>query len=146
LWLIGEGPYREELYDHIVQSDLRGRVLLPGAFDFIDDVLAAADVFALPSYEEGMSLSLLEGMAAELPVVASDIPGNRQLVEHDVNGLFVPPRQVEALAQALLRVLGDHELSRRLGRAASQFSRCQYSSQRMAADHLALFEQVLQQK
>jgi glycosyltransferase involved in cell wall biosynthesis len=77
LWLVGEGPERPKLVALIRELELNGSVVLTGAFDQVDDLLAAADLFVLPSLEEGMSLALLEAMAAGLPIVASDIPGAR---------------------------------------------------------------------
>src|SRR4029079_13682067 len=105
LWLVGEGPQREELFRRISDLDLRYRICLPGAFDDTEQVLEAADMFILPSYSEGMSLSLLEAMAAGLPVVASDIPGNRSLVTHEETGLLVPARDVRSLSAAMARLL-----------------------------------------
>lgn len=98
LWLVGEGPQREELFRRISDIDLKYRICLPGAFDDIEDVLQAADIFLLPSYSEGMSLSLLEAMAAGIPAIASDIPGNRALITHEQSGLLVPPRDVPGLS------------------------------------------------
>jgi glycosyltransferase involved in cell wall biosynthesis len=140
LWLVGEGPDREDLYDMILDRDLRGRVLMPGAFDCIDEVLLAADVFVLPSHEEGMSLSLLEAMAAGVPVVATDIPGNRKLICHGRHGLLVPARNPEALAGAILQQWEESILARARARAARQRVEQEFSLTRMAERHLALME------
>jgi hypothetical protein len=70
LWVAGEGPHRAALAAQINRLGLSSRVLLAGVFQQVDDLLAAADLFILPSYEEGMSLALLEAMAAGLPITA----------------------------------------------------------------------------
>ena len=138
LWLVGEGPDREELYDLILDRDLRGRVLMPGAFDWIDEILLAADLFVLPSHEEGMSLSLLEAMAAGVPVVATDIPGNRKLICPGQHGLLVPPRNPDALAEAILQQLDESILARARARAARERVEREFSLTRMAERHLDL--------
>lgn len=143
LWLIGEGADREPLWQLIRELDLRGRVLMPGAFDQVDDLLRAADLFVLPSYEEGMSLALLEAMGSGVPVVASDIPGNRALVEHERTGLLAPVGDSTAWAAAIERLAGDPVLSLALGGAGRRLVAEHYSLRRCAESHLAIFERLL---
>ncbi|HOX22858.1 MAG TPA: glycosyltransferase family 4 protein [Elusimicrobiales bacterium] len=89
-----------------------------GAASELDRVYSEAAVFLLPSRREGMPNALLEAMAHGLPCVASAIPGMEELVEDGRTGLLVPPEDAQALAVALMRLLKDPELSRRLGEAA----------------------------
>jgi glycosyltransferase involved in cell wall biosynthesis len=146
LWLVGDGPEREELYESILDQGLRGIVSMPGAFDDVQDVLNAADVFVLPSYQEGMSISLLEAMATGVPVVASDIEGNRLLVEHERHGLLVPVREPLRIAQAIHDVFSQP--ARAMARVAAAYKRVrdEYSLERMAADHLRLFDEVVRSR
>lgn len=146
LWLVGEGPEREELYESILDLGLRGFVVMPGAFDDVQDLLTAADVFVLPSYEEGLSLSLLEAMACGVPVVATDIPGNRSLVEHDRQGLLVPARDPLRLAQAIHDVLSQPRRSAARVAAAHDRVRAEFSLVRMANAHLELFSDLIERK
>lgn len=146
LWLVGDGPARDELFELILDLDLRGYVVMPGSFDDVQDLLYAADVFVLPSYEEGMSLSLLEAMAIGLPVVATDIPGNRALVEHRVHGLLVPVRSPTHLAQSIHEVWNQSELARQLGDAARQRVAQQFSLEACVAKHRELFAEWLAAK
>lgn len=74
-----------------------------------------ADIAVLPSYHEGLSKSLIEAASCGLPIVTTDIPGCREVVEHDVNGLLVPPRDVVALADAIERLALDADLRERMG-------------------------------
>jgi glycosyltransferase involved in cell wall biosynthesis len=143
LWIAGEGPQRRALQREISELNLEGRVLLAGVFDEIDELLAAADLFVLPSFAEGMSLALMEAMAAGLPVVASDIPGNRPLVSDGQHGLLVPPGDAEALAQAIDRIWKEPELAARLGTAARDRAMSRFSLDRTLDAHLALFENLL---
>jgi glycosyltransferase involved in cell wall biosynthesis len=95
-----------------------------------EDLLARAAVFALPSYAEGLPMSLLEAMAAGCPVVATPVGGIPDLVTHDVNGLLVPPGNPQALADALQRILRDRALAARLGNAARQTIANRFNAER----------------
>ena len=141
LWLVGEGPFRDELFQQIQDAELLESVRLPGTFDNVTEILAAADLFVLPSYAEGLSLSLLEAMAHGVPVVASDVPGNRQVISSPEEGLLVPPRDVDTLAHAMLEVL-DAERAESLGHAGRRRVAAAFSLDRMADEHLALLERV----
>ncbi|MEX0792464.1 MAG: glycosyltransferase, partial [Pirellulaceae bacterium] len=77
LYLVGEGPQEGELRGMISALGLQSRIILPGVFDNVEDLLHAANAFVLPSHFEGMSYSLMEAMSVGLPVIVSDIPGNR---------------------------------------------------------------------
>ncbi len=143
LWLIGEGPERDELFQQIKDLDLRGQVVLPGVFDDVEEILAAANLFVLPSYFEGLSISLLEAMAHQVPVIASDIPGNRDLVETGVNGCLVPAGDVQAISQAIHDALANPDRSQGWAKAAFRTVQDQYSLTSMTNAHLKLFEQLV---
>lgn len=143
LWLVGEGPERPRLVALIRELELNSNVVLTGAFDQVDDLLAAADLFVLPSLEEGMSLSLLEAMAAGLPIVATDIPGNRLLIDAGQHGLLVPPAAPEALATAIRRLHDLPDEASRMGQAARARAAAEFSLERCLDRHGDLFERLL---
>ena len=143
LWLVGDGPFRQELNELIGSLGLWGFVYLAGPFDDVEDFLRAADVFVLPSLEEGMSLAALEAMAGGLPVVATDIPANKAILEDNVTGRLVPPRDSDRLAAAILGLLEDGPAGDALGRAARQQASERFSLDRTLDGHLQLFEQLL---
>ncbi len=93
----------------------------------VPEILSRAHVFCLPSYREGLPRSLMEAAAAGLPAVASDVPGCRDVVEHRVTGLLVPPRDPEALATALLSLVEDPALRQTMGAAAQARARGRYT-------------------
>ena len=113
--LVGDGPDRGEIEDEIRELGVEGRVQLAGERSDVPALLADSDVFVLSSRSEGLPVSVLEAMAAELPVVASNVGGLGELVVDGETGLLVPPGDPEALAEALGRLIEDRELRRRLG-------------------------------
>lgn len=143
LWFVGEGPLRQTLAERIESRGLGNRMMIAGPFDKVDEVLEAADLYVLPSREEGMSLALLEAMAAGLPIVASDIPGNRLLIEHGQHGLLTPVGQIEALAAAINRLWDDPAFAQQLAAGARARVAAEYSLARMCGEHLRLFERLI---
>ncbi|MEV1176226.1 glycosyltransferase family 4 protein [Nonomuraea sp. NPDC049784] len=124
LRIFGTGPRRSQLEGLVEQYGLGGHVELPGRTDRLDKELAAASVYALSSRFEGLPMVMIEAMTHALPVVAYDCPtGPRDVLTDGVDGVLVPPRDVDALAAALSRVIGDRELRVRMGKAAAKASR-----------------------
>lgn len=101
LVLVGDGPLREALEKQVLELGLDAVVWLAGDRDDIPRLLHTMDIFVLPSLAEGISNTLLEAMATGLPVVATQVGGNPELVEHGSNGYLVPVSDVQALAQTL---------------------------------------------
>lgn len=112
----------------------------------IPDFLAAADVFGFPSKYEGLPLALTEAMAAGVPCVVSDIGPNRELVQHDVNGLIIPVGDVQALARAIVQILDDRHLAERLGGQAKIYVHENFHPDRKAEAMVCLYEDVLSRK
>jgi glycosyltransferase involved in cell wall biosynthesis len=146
LWLVGEGPFRPRLIEQIENLGLSTSVLLAGLYDDVEDFLLAADVFVLPSLEEGMSLALLEAMAAGLPVVASSIAANALLVEDGRQGRLVAPGDSAALAAALAGLLEQPDAAARLGSRARERVEARFSIARMVEAHLELFDRLLERR
>jgi glycosyltransferase involved in cell wall biosynthesis len=116
--LAGEGPERAALEARAAELGVADRVSFLGRREDIPQLLAACDVFALPSLYEGSSLAVLEAMAAGIPIVSSAIGGTEELVEDGRSGLLVAPGDAQGLAATLRRLLADPQLRRDLaGRA-----------------------------
>jgi glycosyltransferase involved in cell wall biosynthesis len=146
LWLVGAGPDRGNLVDLVHVLDLRGKVVLPGLFSDAEAILTAADVFVLPSQQEGMSISLLEAMGMGLPAIASDIPGNRAAIRHEEHGLLTPYGDPAALAQAINRLLEHRKLAHTLAAAARARVEREFSIARCAREHFELFSRLIAAK
>jgi L-malate glycosyltransferase len=141
--LAGEGPERESLEALAAELGIAGRVRFLGRREDVPQLLAAADVFALPSLYEGSSLAVLEAMAAGAPVVSSAIGGTDELIEDGRSGLLVPPGDAEALAAALRRVLGDAELRESLAAGARERVEAGLTREQMAARVTGVYRELL---
>jgi glycosyltransferase involved in cell wall biosynthesis len=126
LLLVGDGPLRAEMEQRVGTLGLTSRVRFLGIRPDVPDLLASADVFALPSVSEAASLTLMEAMASGLPVVVTDVGGNPELVTHGVEGLLIPRRDARAGAEALRMLLSDRALRARMGQAAAARARSHY--------------------
>ena len=125
---IEKEEYREELKRLVIKLGLEDRVVFTGFRLDVPELLAALSVSVLPSLGlEGLSNSLLESMAAGLPVVATRVGGNPEIVEDGVNGLLVPPADAEALARAICLLLENGTLARKLGQAGRRLVYTRYS-------------------
>jgi glycosyltransferase involved in cell wall biosynthesis len=118
--LAGEGPERARLETRAEALGVADRVRFLGRREDVPELLAACDVFALPSLYEGSSLAVLEAMAAGIPIVSSAIGGTEELIEDGRGGLLVAPGDAAALAAALRRVLGDPRLRQDLAARARE--------------------------
>jgi glycosyltransferase involved in cell wall biosynthesis len=127
----------------VADAGLADQVQFLSGEDQIADLLAVADVLALPSLYEGMPLVVLEAMAAGVPVVGTRVCGTDEVVEDRVTGRLVPPGDPAALAGALLELLDDPAGARRCGRAGRWAFQASYTHLRMAADTAALYQQLL---
>ena len=112
--IYGDGPQRAALESQIDTLAIRGQVTMHGAVEDVRAALSEMGVLVLPSSAEGFGLVLIEAMAAGVPVVATDVPGIRDVVKHEVNGLLVPVGAPASLALAIDRIISDEELRARL--------------------------------
>jgi len=146
LVLVGDGPERPRILDQIQSLGLTRSVELAGSQTQVEPFLKAADLFVLPSHEEGMSIALLEAMALGMPVVATAIPGNRKLVADFRQGRLCRGHDPESLARTILEQWDDGDRGVHMGRAARTLVQQKYSIQAVARQHLALFERVVEGK
>jgi len=143
LRLYGSGGQRASLEALVAELGLGGPVTLMGAVSPLEPEFAKASVLAVTSTLESFGMTIVEGMRAGLPVVATDCPlGPREIIEDGVDGLLVPPRDVAAIAAALLRLVEDDDRRRAMGRAALAAAE-RYDPAVIAARHVGLFQGLL---
>ena len=143
LSLVGDGPDAAEVAAALEAQGLSDRVELLGARENVSELLARADLFVLSSRSEGFPVSILEAMAAGLPVVATDVGGVAEAVLDGETGILVPPADPEALAAALERLVDDVELRHHLGAAGRARALRLFDAPRYRAAHLALYRREL---
>jgi glycosyltransferase involved in cell wall biosynthesis len=137
--IAGRGEERERLERQLMALGLGERVTLLGHRDDIPDLQAAADVYVMPSYWEGMPLAILEAMSAGHAVVASAVGGIPEVIRDGETGVLVPPGSPLALAQALRRVIAEGDTRDRLGAAARQRFDAEYRIEVMADRYERLY-------
>ncbi len=144
LLVVGEGPLRAELQQYAVDVGMGERTVFTGERDDVWQLLQAMDVFVLPSAFEGMPNALMEAMAAGLPVICTDIPGSRELIQHDSTGLLVPVGNRAEIARAIRRVMDEPELRKTLGERGRRFVLDHYSRKKMISQYVALYRSLLE--
>lgn len=146
LLLIGEGPERENLVQTAKQLEMIKHVRFLGHQSSAAQLLHHVDVFWLASRFEGMSNSLMEAMACGKPVIASDIPPNRELIQHGVDGYLVNPGDSAGFTQYSTRLLQDPAEAERIGTAAAMKMRNEYTTERMLQRYADLIRQEYSRK
>jgi glycosyltransferase involved in cell wall biosynthesis len=135
----GDGAERKKLEEYAFDLGIARRVLFVGFRTDVPDLLSQAAISVLPSLSEGLSNSLLESMAAGVPVVATLVGGNPEVVDHGVTGLLAPPRDSFALAHAMLHLLENPDLAARFGAAGRQRAANVFSVERAVRETERLY-------
>ena len=145
--LAGSGPERCD-HEEIVASspNLAGQVLFLGSAENVPEILNAMDVFVLPSLSEGMSNTLLEAMASGLPVVATRVGGNPEVIEEDRSGWLVQPGDLCDLIARLERLAADPDLRHRLGKAARDRAVSHFSLEEMIGRYRNLYVELARKR
>ncbi len=139
LLLVGDGPLREELTQMTVALGIAERVRFLGVRNDVDDILRASNLFALTSLSEAASITLLEAMASELPVVVTGVGGNPELVRDGIDGTLVPRGDATAAARAMLHLLDDEQAARAMGRAGAERDRTKFTIDRTVQRYYDLY-------
>ncbi len=141
--IAGQGSIYEILRREIALVRSADRIKLIGKIDDPRELLRASDVFAMPSLKEGLGVAALEAMASGLPIVASDVGGLREVIQHDRTGIIVPPENPAAIGSAIGRLMESAELRAQMGAAARARVVENYSMEKMSARTLALYRTTL---
>lgn len=126
-----EPDYFAELERLVQNLNLTGRFRFVGGISNLSEHFETADLFVLPSRSEGFSNAILEAMAGALPVIATDVGGNAEAVEHGRSGLIIPPENAAALAAAILQMLADPALARQMGVAGKALAAERFTTEAM---------------
>jgi sugar transferase (PEP-CTERM/EpsH1 system associated) len=143
LVMVGDGPLRSEAERALSDAGFRHLAWLPGERADIAEILRGLDCFVLPSLAEGVSNTILEAMASGLPVIATRVGGNPELVDEGTTGRLVPAADDAAMADAIVACFRDPATARRHGQAARQAAVQRFSLDRMVGDYRSLYDGLL---
>ncbi len=143
LVLVGDGPERPRVLMRADELGVRDRVLFLGKHTSVHELLSCADLFLLPSASESFGLVALEAMACGAPVVASNVGGLPEVIEHGTTGYMFDIGDIDGMAEAGLRIMGDDDLWRSLSEAGRAVAQERFSAERVVPLYERYYEQVL---
>ena len=146
LWVIGSGQLRTRLEKQARMLGIQNDVVFMGSRTDVPVILNALHLFVLCSFSEGLSITLLEAMSAGLPIVATNVGGNSEVIEHGKSGLLVESDRPEDLAHSILKLIANKDLAKKMGITASQRFMEQFYIERMAQKVDKLYRSVLEEK
>jgi glycosyltransferase involved in cell wall biosynthesis len=146
LVMVGEGPLRAQAQSLLDQAGVGHLAWLPGERSDVAHIMQGLHAFALPSLGEGISNTILEAMASALPVVATAVGGNADLVQHDQTGFIVPPANPQAMAQQIVALASNPWHAQKMGQLGRQRVVNTFSMQAMMATYQRVYDQQLQQQ
>ena len=146
LIMVGEGPLRVEAQQILRRAGCEHLSWLPGVRDDIPDVLRGLDCFVLPSLAEGVSNTILEAMATGLPVIATGVGGNAELVDAGKTGELIPPSDVEAMAAQIVAYAGAPDRAMLAGQAGRSRVMQLFTIESMVAQYWKLYQRYLQMR
>jgi glycosyltransferase involved in cell wall biosynthesis len=144
LIIAGDGPLRQQLESLARQLDISSRVDFLGSRNDVMELMNAADAYVMSSDWEGMPMVLLEASATGLPIVATDVGGNAEVVRHGVSGLIVPPQQEDALADAMKRMMSLSSVKPAvMGRSGRELTSVHYNIESVVDSWESLYLELL---
>ena len=143
LVMVGDGPLRAQVLDILRSAGIDHLAWLPGERNDVSEVLRGLNCFVLPSLAEGISNTILEAMASALPVIATDVGGNRELVDEGVTGRLVPAADATTMADAILQYAVDPAKARAHGIAGRTVVEMRFSLEAMTGAYLHLYDSLL---
>jgi glycosyltransferase involved in cell wall biosynthesis len=142
-WIIGDGPERSNLENRAKQLNLSDIVFFLGERSDVRELLHYVDMVVNTSDKEGLPISLLEAMAARLPVLAADVGGNREVIQTGETGMLVEPGNIKAIADGILKLLQNSELAKNISQIGYEKVKKYYSIEVVAKEWEKLYEEVL---
>ncbi|MBT9501002.1 MAG: TIGR03088 family PEP-CTERM/XrtA system glycosyltransferase [Burkholderiaceae bacterium] len=146
LVMIGDGPLREQAQALLQAHGAADLAWLPGERSDVAQIMSGLDCFVLPSLGEGISNTILEAMACGLPVIATDVGGNAELVNRGHTGLIVPAADAQALADAILNLVDDPAKAQAMGQAGRRLAQQKFSLPAMVGAYQGLYDRLLDQR
>lgn len=144
LLIIGSGDFSCELQKLSVQLDIDKKVIFIKHVDDVNPFLHIMDIFVLPSRYESQGIAAMEAMCAKIPVVASNVGGIPGIIENNINGLLADPENPDSFADAILKLINDKEMKRKIVEKAFERAVIEFTTQRMLTEYEKIFEEESQ--
>ena len=144
--LVGDGPLKPDIVKRSEDLKLSGQTVMTGERNDIPELLSIMDIVIQPSIVEGLPRVIIEAMAMAKPIVASDIDGIREEIDHEKTGILVPSKNPNALAEAIMMLLKDETKARDLGRAARKTADQRFNLNRQLALYEEMYLELLSRK
>jgi glycosyltransferase involved in cell wall biosynthesis len=144
-FIVGDGPDRKNIEGYVKSKGLTNKITLTGFKKNIREILPSFDIFLFTSKTEGLGTSVLDAMAAGVPIVTTNAGGVSEMIQHEINGLMYPVKDEEGLTEGVLKFMNDHALANTLSSKASETVR-DFSKEKTASRTLALYKEVLKEK
>lgn len=144
LIIIGTGPEKNRLVSEVRNQGLIGKVHFMGDQRNVTEWLSASQIFVLPSLWEGISLALLEAMWSGLPVIATNVGGTPEIISHQENGLLIPLKDPEAITRAILQIINEPDLKRKISNEAKKTILNKFNIDRTTQELCKLYADLLQ--
>lgn len=143
LLIVGDGPLRKSIECQIDQADQAGKVLLLGLRSDIPNVLAACDVFVLPSLWEGLPMALLEAMYMKLATIVSKVGAIKSMIENGITGIVIPPGNVDAIYESMNYLIAHNDAVQRIGENGHKLVCQHYTVQKYVRNLLATYKRIV---
>jgi glycosyltransferase involved in cell wall biosynthesis len=141
--IVGEGNQRHFLEEKISAFGLKGKMIFTGSRKDVPQILPMLDAFILPSLKEGLPMALLEAMAVKVPVIATKVGAIPNVIEDGINGILIPPKNSDAIADAINRMLSNRYSAKEMANRGFEKVRDHYSADIMARKYLAIYKDLL---
>jgi len=145
LMLVGAGPLENSLKNFVIDNNIEDKVIFCGLRNDVRQILSALDIFALPSYTEGLPLAMLEAMAAGRAIICSNIAAHQELVEHNKEALLVDPNNQKEFKEAILVLCKNDSLREKLGNNA-KLKASQFDEELIFPKILQLYHRLLEKE
>lgn len=146
LLIVGDGPELQKIKTLIAKMEMGNNIKLLGERDDVPELLGLSDCFVLSSHSEGLSCSIIEAMAAGLPVLATNVGGNSELIKNNESGYLIPPNDPLAYADKLQGIIDDENKRRAFGEKSLEIAKIKFSIDKTVNDYVRLYNEVVLRK
>ena len=141
--IVGDGIQRQFLEKKTADLGLTDKVIFTGSRKDVPEILPTLDAFVLPSLKEGLPMALLEAMASKVPVIATSVGAIPKVIEHGINGMLIPPKNSDVIAEAINTMLSDGNSAKEMAQRGFEKVRDHFSADIMARKYLAIYKELL---